>query len=178
MPPTGWLLARGVRLEHTDQSRPALGMHRHRHAAPRLRNHPDPRGARVRRRTRPQVRPARRGTAGPPRGAAEGNRRRQAAGFPVADPRHSRARLARHRDPGRPAGSSRRDHRPDRTQDDHQRAQLGRQGVHGGLRRLDDAHLGQRRAGADQPARRRRPGASSSRAPKARPTSSTRRSRR
>ena len=32
--------------------------------------------------------------------------------------------------------------------------------------------------GADQPARRRRPGASSSRAPKARPTSSTRRSRR
>ena len=44
---------------------------------------------------------------------------------------------------------------PDRPQDDHQRAQLGREGVHGGLRRLDDAHLGQRRAGADQPARRR-----------------------
>ena len=59
-------------------------------------------------------------------------------------------------DPGRPAGPARRDHRPDRPQDDHQRAQLGREGLHGRLRGLDDADLGQRRAGPDQPARRGR----------------------
>jgi malate synthase len=37
-------------------------------------------------------------------------------------------------DPGRAAGPSRRDHRPGRPQDDHQRAELRRQGVHGRLR--------------------------------------------
>ena len=90
-------VARGVRLEHTDESRPALGMHAHRHRAPRFRNHPDARGPGVRRRTHAQVRAARRGTARPPGGAAEGDRRRRAAGLPARDPRHPRGRLARRR---------------------------------------------------------------------------------
>ncbi len=80
--------------------------------------------------------------------------------------------------PGRPAGSARRDHRPDRSQDGHQRAELGRESLHGGLRRLAHADLGQRRAGPDQPARCSRRARSRSRIPTASSTASTRRSRR
>ena len=53
--------------------------------------------------------------------------------------------MAGREDPRRSPGSSRGDHRPHRPQDDHQRAQLRRQSVHGGLRRLAVPDLGQRR---------------------------------
>ena len=56
-------------------------------------------------------------------------------------------------DSRRSAGSPRRDHRSHRSQDGHQRAELRRESVHGGLRRLAHADVGQRRAGPDQPAR-------------------------
>ena len=45
-------------------------------------------------------------------------------------------------DSRRPAGSPRRDHRPDRPQDGHQRAQLRRERLHGGLRGLAHARPG------------------------------------
>ena len=59
--------------------------------------------------------------------------------------------------PARPAGPPRRNHRPDRPQDGHQRAQLRRERVHGGLRGLEHADVEQHDRGADQPARRGRP---------------------
>ena len=55
-----------------------------------------------------------------------------------------------------PAGSARparRDHRAHRPQDDHQRAQFGREGVHGRLRGLAHAELGQSDPRPDEPAR-------------------------
>ena len=52
------------------------------------------------------------------------------------------------------SGSPRRDHRSGRPQDDHQRAQLGRQRLHGRLRGRQHADLGQQHPGPDQPARR------------------------
>ena len=71
--------------------------------------------------------------------------------------RHPRRRLDGSPHPGGPAGPADRDHRPGRPQDDHQRAQLGRQGLHGRLRGLQHADLGQHDRGPDQPARRGRP---------------------
>ncbi len=56
-----------------------------------------------------------------------------------------------------PARSPRGDHRPHRPQDDHQRAQFRRESVHGGLRRLALAHLGERGCRPGEPARRRSP---------------------
>ena len=53
------------------------------------------------------------------------------------------------------AGPARRDHRPGRPQDDHQRAQLGRAGVHGRLRGRHVADLGQRRRRPGEPDGRR-----------------------
>ncbi len=53
--------------------------------------------------------------------------------------------------PGRLAGSPRRDHRAGRAQDGHQRAQLRRQHLHGGLRGLEHAVVGQHGAWPDQP---------------------------
>ena len=47
--------------------------------------------------------------------------------------------LARRADPGRAARPPRRDHRPGRSQDDHQRAELRREGVHGRFRGFDRA---------------------------------------
>ncbi len=70
--------------------------------------------------------------------------RRRAAGFPRRHPRHPRGRLDGGADPGRIAGPPRRDHRPDRSEDGHQRAQFRRQGVHGRLRGFDLADLAQR----------------------------------
>ncbi len=55
---------------------------------------------------------------------------------------------------GRHPRPARRDHRARRPQDDHQRAQLGRQRVHGGLRGCEHAALGQQHPGPAQPARR------------------------
>jgi malate synthase len=54
-------------------------------------------------------------------------------------------------DPGRSARPPRRDHRPGRPQDDRQRAQLRRQGVHGRFRGRLLAGLGQYGRGPDQP---------------------------
>ena len=57
-----------------------------------------------------------------------------------------------HRRPDRPPG---RDHRPDRAQDDDQRAELRRQGVAGRPRGRQHPALGQRRRRPGQPVRRR-----------------------
>ena len=61
---------------------------------------------------------------------------------------------------GRPAGG---DHRPDRAEDDDQRAQLGRQGVAGRPGGRQHPALGERRRRAPQPRRRAGPDASTSR---------------
>ncbi len=66
-----------------------------------------------------------------PAGAA---RRRRAARLPARDGRDSPRRLADRAGSGRPAGSPRGDHRPGRSQDGDQRAQLRREDVHGRLR--------------------------------------------
>ena len=58
--------------------------------------------------------------------------------------------------PGRAERPPRRDHRPHRPQDDHQRAQLGRQGLARRLRGRLRAHLGERRPRPAQPDRRLR----------------------
>ena len=82
-------------------------------------------------------------------------RRRRAARLPARDEGDPRRPVVEGRArPGRPPGPPRRDHRAGRPQDDHQRAQLGREGVHGRLRGLEHAHLGEHDPGADQPARR------------------------
>ena len=80
-------------------------------------------------------------------------RRRRAARLPARDQAHPRRRLEGRADPGGPPRPPRRDHRPGRPQDDHQRAQLRRQGVHGRFRGRDFADLGQPGRGPDQPAR-------------------------
>ena len=61
-----------------------------------------------------------------------------------------RRRLARRADPGRPAGPPRGDHRPGRSQDDHQCAELGRESVHGRLRGRLLPDLGQHDRGPGQ----------------------------
>ena len=68
---------------------------------------------------------------------------------------------------------ARRDHRPGRPQDGDQRAQLGREGLHGRLRGRALADLGERRRGPGQPARRRRAARSRSTRRRARRTGST-----
>ncbi len=68
-----------------------------------------------------------------------------------SDPRR---RLAGRAAAGRPAGSARRDHRPGRSQDGDQRAELGRQLLHGRLRGFALADLGRHARRPDQSARR------------------------
>ena len=93
---------------------------------------------------------------------------RRAAGRARARERE-RARPASCRRPGDPRGRlagpaaarrlrrpPRRDHRPDRPQAGHQRAQLGRQGLHGRLRGRELADLAQPGRGPRQPDRRDR----------------------
>ena len=133
---------------------------------------PDARRAHFRRRTGGSFRPARHSTAERARGAPARDRRRRTARFPALHRRDPRRQMEGRAHSGRPAGPARRNHRPHRSQDDHQRPQFRCKGVHGRLRGLAVAGLGQRRARADQPARRPRRGASISSAPKARPTSS------
>ena len=88
--------------------------------------------------------------------AARAGRGRHAR-LPSRDGPHPRGQdLAGGPGSGRPAGPPRGDHRPGRPQDDHQRAQLRREGVHVRLRGLEHAHLGEPDPGPDQPARRRR----------------------
>ena len=115
----------------------------------RFRRDPDRGGARLRRRAPPAVRPEPRGAARPPRQAPGGARRRGHAGLPTRHGGHPERRL----DGGdgarqlrRPAGG---DHRSRRAQDDDQRPELGRAGLHGRPRG---------RALADVVERRRRPG--------------------
>ena len=88
------------------------------------------------------------------RGAARGARARQArfdAGerpdFLAGDGARPRGDWRVAPLPDRPARPPRGDHRPGRPQDDHQRAQLGRERLHGRLRGLELAHLGQLIAG-------------------------------
>ena len=88
------------------------------------------------------------------RDAAGRVRRRQAARLPAGDARGARRRLDLRAGPRRHPGSPRRDHRPGRPQDDRQRAQLGRERLHGGLRGREHAALGQQHPGPHQPARR------------------------
>ena len=64
--------------------------------------------------------------------------------------------LARRLRAGRPPGPPRRDHRARRPQDGDQRAQLGREGLHGRLRGRELAHVDELRRGPVEPHRRRR----------------------
>ena len=107
----------------------------------------------------------RRRAARAPGGAPRAPARRRAAGLPARDRRDPGRRLARRTDAGRDRRPARRDHRAGRPQDGDQRAQLGRAGVHGRLRGLELADLGQLhrrpaqpdgRARADDLARHRR----------------------
>ena len=59
-------------------------------------------------------------------------------------------------DSARPARPPRGDHRARGPQDDHQRAELRRQRLHGGFRGLQFAHLAEQHRRPDQSARRRR----------------------
>ena len=83
-----------------------------------------------------------------------GDRSRPAPGLPRIDPVGARSGLDGRAHPRRPAGPPRRDHRPRRAQDGHQRAELRGQRVHGRLRGRELADLGQRRRRPDEPARR------------------------
>ena len=117
---------------------------------------PDGRGGRL-------PRPACSGSSGAPRasssrGGAERARgsRRRAARLPPRDARRPRGRLADRAVPGRDRRPPGRDHRAGRPQDGDQRAQLGRAGVHGRLRGLELAHLGELHRRAAQSDRRAR----------------------
>ena len=82
---------------------------------------------------------------------------RRHARLPRGDARDPRGRLAGRRAVRGLARPPRRDHRADRPQARHQRAQLGRQGLHGRLRGRDRADVGERRRRPRQPDRRDRP---------------------
>ncbi len=86
--------------------------------------------------------------------AAGRARRGQASRIPARDTRDPRRRLDVRAGAGRHRRPPRRDHRPGRPQDGHQRAQFRRQRVHGGLRGRQHAALGQQHPGPHQPARR------------------------
>src|SRR4051812_21757133 len=117
----------------------------------------DPGGGRVRRRSHPPLPAADRGTAGAAPRRAAPFRSRRAPRFPDRDCRHPQTGLDRRAAARRSPRSARRDYRPGRPQDDHQRAQFRRLGVHGGLRRRQLANLGQRRRRPVQPDGRRTP---------------------
>ena len=68
---------------------------------------------------------------------------RASARLPPRDARRPRGDWTVAPLPGRPPRPPRRDHRAGRPQDDHQRAQLGRERLHGRLRGLDAPDLGQ-----------------------------------
>ena len=70
----------------------------------------------------------------PTNGAPGRLRRRQAARLSPRDEIDPRRRLEGRADPGRPSRPPGRDHRPGRSQDDRQRAELGREGLHGRFR--------------------------------------------
>ena len=91
-------------------------------------------------------------------GPAAGTRRaparlaaRRDARLPRRDARGARGRLAGRPGPRRPRRPAGRDHRPDRPQDGDQRAELGRQGLHGRLRGLELAAVGEHDRRPGQP---------------------------
>ncbi len=132
------------------------GSNRHRRdprRSGRLRRHPDPRGTGFPGSLAPPLRARPAATAAGPARAPGRLRCWRPAGFPRRHAGDPRVRLDRGTDPGRTAGPSRRDHRPGRAQDDHQRAELRREGVHGRLRGFLGAHLRQSARRPDQPAR-------------------------
>ena len=107
-------------------------------------------GARLRRRPAAAVRAARHR----PLHAARSARRSSmpgAAGLPRRHPRGPRGRLDGRAGTGRPRRSAGRDHRSGRAEDDDQRPQLGRAGLHGRPRGRAVADVGQRhrRPGGD-----------------------------
>ena len=81
--------------------------------------------------------------AGAACGAGRPARRRPAPGLPGRDGGRPRGRLADRAVSRRDRGPPGRDHRPGRPQDGDQRPQLGRARVHGRLRGLELAHLGE-----------------------------------
>ena len=96
------------------------------------------------------------GAPPPPRRAPGGVRRGRAAGLPARDPRDSRAGLdgrARAQGSRAPLGRA---HGPRRAEDGHQRAQLRRRRLHGGLRGRQHAGLAQHGPGPGEPGRRGR----------------------
>ena len=83
------------------------------------------------------------GAAGRPRRAPDAAGRRRDARLPARDRGHPRRRLDRSRRcPPALAAALGRDHRPDRPQDGHQRAELRRRRVHGRLRGRQRPDLG------------------------------------
>ncbi len=81
-------------------------------------------------------------TAGRACGAATADRRRRIARLSAGDGRRSQRRVAHRAGAGRPARSTRRDHRTRGSQDGDQRAQLRREDVHGRFRGFARADLG------------------------------------
>ena len=156
-------------------SRAAAGRRARRRDRPRRRPDPDRRRARVRRRPPAPVR-ARSGWT-----SCRRREERQAEldagarpGLPRRRPREVReADWTRRPGAGRPRRPAGRDHRPGRAQDDDQRAQLGRAGVHGRPRGRAVADLGQRRRRPGRARRRRPPHAHVRVARRARRTGST-----
>ena len=106
----------------------------------------------LQRRFGPRRARAARGAAGAGAAAA----RRRAARLPAGDDGRPRGRLAGRAGARRAAGPPGRDHRPGRPEDGDQRAQLGREDVHGRLRGLELADLGELHRGPGQPHRRAR----------------------
>ena len=85
---------------------------------------------------------------------AAGNRPWRNAAVPAANRLDPGLRLGRRAHPRRFAGPPCGDHRAGGPQDDHQRAELGRQRVHGGFRGFQFAHLAEQSRRAVQSARR------------------------
>ena len=115
-----------------------------------------PESARVRRPAAARARPAAARAARRARRAVAAARAGELPDFLPETRDGPRRRLARARGARRPARPPRRDHRPGRPQDGDQRAQLGRERLHGRLRGRELADLGERRRRAGQPRRRRR----------------------
>ena len=106
-----------------------------------LRRGADRRRARARRRAARGVRRTPPRAAGRARASARPSSTRAARSTSSRDAASAR-RLAGRARPPRSQRPARRDHRADRPQDGHQRAQLGRARLHGRLRGLQLAHLG------------------------------------
>ena len=117
---------------------------------------PHARRGRVPDRARAALRPAAARAARRAARAGAAAARRRAARLPAGDAGRPRGRLAGRAGAGRAPGPPRRDHRPGRPEDGDQRAQLGREDVHGRLRGLELAHLAELHRGPGQPDRRAR----------------------